>query len=77
ECIYEFVSLASRLLSKDAIFFLLNSYTTGLQSGVMDYIVRDIIVREHGGKTEAGEIGIPVKDSGLILPEGNSVRWLK
>lgn len=77
DSIYDFVSLASKLLSKDAIFFLLNSYTTGLQSGVMDYIVRDTIVREHGGSTEASEIGIPVKDTKLILPEGNSVRWVK
>ena len=75
--IYDFVKLTSKLLDKDALFYLLNSYTTGLQCGVMDYIVKDIIVREHGGQVTCGEIGIPVKDTGLILPEGNSVRWEK
>lgn len=73
--IYDLVSLTSKLLSKDSLFFLLNSYTTGLQSGVMEYIVRDTIVKEHGGDCVSGEIGIKVKNNQLILPEGNSVRW--
>lgn len=75
DSIYDFVSLTSELLTKDSLFFLLNSYTTGLQAGVMKYIVDDIIVKAHGGVSEADEIGLKVKDSGLILPEGNSVRW--
>lgn len=77
ENIYDLVYLTSKVLSKNPLFFLLNSYTTGLQSGVMDYIVSDIIKKQFGGVTSASEIGLLVKDNGLILPEGNSVRWYK
>lgn len=75
--IYDFVNLSFKLLSKNNSFFLLNSYTTGLQASVMDYIVNDVACL-HGikGKSDSFEIGLKVSSTGLILPEGASVRFI-
>ncbi len=75
DSIYSFIKLCAKLLSKDPLFFLINSYTTGLQPAVLSYLLHSIIVKKAGGTVFAEEIGIPVKDSGLILPCGSSGRW--
>ena len=75
ENIWPLLQLAARLLSKDALFFLVNSYTTGLQPAVLSYMMNQAIVTGSGGRVEAGEIGLPVAESGLILPCGASGRW--
>ena len=75
ESIYPFLELATRLLSKDALFFLINSYTTGLQPAVLSYMMNTSIVRRFGGQVEASEIGLPVTESKLVLPCGASGRW--
>ncbi|MDD2972253.1 MAG: class I SAM-dependent methyltransferase [Lachnospiraceae bacterium] len=77
DSIYPFVELASKILSKDAAFFLINSYTTGLQPAVLNYMISTAIIPTFGGKVEAEEIGLPVTESGLILPCGASGRWSK
>ena len=71
DSIYDFVNLTIKLLSNKNSFLVLNSYTTGLQAGVMDYIVKKAAV-ENGliGKTDSYEIGLKVSSTGLILPEG-------
>ena len=71
----ELVTLASKVLSKEPLFFLINSYTTGLSPLAMSYIL-DLRVRARfGGKTDASEIGLPVTQTGSILPAGASARW--
>lgn len=75
ENIWDFIQSATHLLSKDALFFLVNSYTTGLQPAVLSYMMNTAIVKRYGGKVEADEIGLPVTGSGLVLPCGASGRW--
>ena len=74
ESIDGFVALAAGLLSEKPLFFLLNSYTTGLSASAMKYITDIHIARPRHGSTAAEEIGLPVKESGLCLPCGSSVR---
>ena len=77
ESIWPFIELTSQILSEDAIFFLINSYTTGLQPAVLSYMINTSIVARFGGKVEAEEIGLPVQKNGFILPCGASGRWSK
>ena len=74
ENIDDFVKLTSEVLSDRPLFFLLNSYTTGLSASTMKYITNIRLLSRYSGKSEADEIGLPVKDSGLQLPCGSSVR---
>lgn len=74
--IYSLIQLASKLLSREALFFLLNSYTTGLQPAVMTYMLSTAIVPEHGGTAASDEVGLPVTETGLYLPCGCSGRWI-
>jgi 23S rRNA (cytosine1962-C5)-methyltransferase len=75
ESIWPFIELASQLLSDDPLFFLINSYTTGLQPAVLSYMLNSAITAKRGGHVESQEIGLPVTQSGLILPCGASGRW--
>ena len=75
ESIYPLIELTTQILSKDALFFLINSYTTGLQPAVLSYMMNTAIVQNFGGKVEASEIGLPVSGNGLVLPCGASGRW--
>lgn len=71
----ELIGLASQVLSREPLFFLINSYTTGLSPLTMSYIL-DLKVRSvYGGKVEAGEIGLRVSQTGSVLPCGASTRW--
>ena len=75
ESIYPFIELCTELLDKNSTFLLINSYTTGLQPAVLTYMINTAIVSKFGGKVESGEIGLPVTDTGLVLPCGASGRW--
>lgn len=75
EKIYPFIQLTSQLLSQDALFFLVNSYTTGLAPSVLSYMISTEVKAKLGGNVVAQEIGLPVTDSGLVLPCGASGRW--
>ncbi len=75
--IYPFLLLIRQLLSKDALFVLLNSYTTGLQPAVLNYMLNSVFVPEFGGHVESDEIGLPVSSNALILPEGAAGRWTR
>lgn len=77
ESIFPFIELTAKILSKDACFYLVNSYTTGLQPAVLSYMINTVIVSRSGGHVTADEIGLPVKENGLILPCGASGRWQK
>jgi 23S rRNA (cytosine1962-C5)-methyltransferase len=75
--VFPFIQLTAQLLAKDARFFLINSYTTGLQSAVLSYMLNTVITPKLGGCVEADEIGLPVSSNGLILPCGSSGRWMR
>lgn len=77
ESVYPLIELCTELLSDRAKFFLINSYTTGLQPLVLNYMLNTLIVKKMGGHVEAGEIGLPVSGNNLILPCGASGRWMK
>ena len=74
--IYPLIRLCTRLLSKRPLFFLVNSYTTGLQPAVLAYMLGTAL-RQFHGHVDAQEIGLPVSSSGLILPCGAPARWEK
>ncbi len=77
ENLYPFVKLVSQVLSDDPLFFIINSYTTGLAPSVLGYLLDTIITTRHGGRSQCEELGLPVKDSGLVLPCGSTGRWMK
>lgn len=75
DAVYPLICLCEKLLSDVPLFFLVNSYTTGLAPAVLTYMISSALCPRHGGHTEASEIGLPVAESGLILPCGASGRW--
>lgn len=75
ENIYPFLQLCMKLLSDKPLFFLINSYTTGLQPAVLSYMLGTTIVKKYGGTVASQEIGLPVSSNGLVLPCGASGRW--
>ena len=74
ESIHPFIKLCTQLLSDDPLFFLVNSYTTGLAPAVLTYMI-SLELKQYKGHVEAQEIGLPVKSTGLVLPCGASGRW--
>ena len=76
DSIFPFMQLTSKVLSDKPLFFLINSYTTGLQPAVLSYMLHTVLDPIHKGSVEANEIGLPVKSNGLILPCGASGRWV-
>jgi 23S rRNA (cytosine1962-C5)-methyltransferase len=79
DCADELIRLAVKLLSDDPLFFLINSYTTGLSPASMGYMLLSELPKDlrESGVAETGETCIPVKRSGLPLPSGASVRWMR
>ena len=74
ESIYPLVQLCSQILTDDPLFFLINSYTTGLQPAVLSYMIHTVLGKYNGTIT-AEEIGLPVSSNGLVLPCGASGRF--
>ena len=74
DSIHAFIQLCAKLLSDDPLFFLVNSYTTGLAPAVLTYMISTEL-KDFGGRVDSQEIGLPVTGSGLILPCGASGRW--
>lgn len=75
DCVYDLVKLCAEVLSDEPLFFLLNSYTTGLSPSVMAYILSETVGTRFGGSVSADEIGLPVETSGGILPCGSTAIW--
>ncbi len=73
--LWPFVSLCAGVLSDDPLFVIINSYTTGLAPSVLSYVTESIFTKKFGGSSEAQELGLPVTDSGLVLPCGATCRW--
>ena len=75
ENLYELVSLCCEILSDKPLFFLINSYTTGLSSFVLNNILKMTVNKKCNGKITCGEVGLPIKENDLILPCGIYGRW--
>lgn len=75
DAIHSLVKRCSELLSDHPLFFLINSYTTGLAPAVLAYMLSIEIGKKYGGKVRAEELGLPVTETGLVLPCGASGRW--
>ena len=74
DAIYPLICLCEKLLSDNPLFFLVNSYTTGLAPAVLTYMLSTAL-RKYDGIVESQEIGLPVSSNGLILPCGASGRF--
>ena len=77
DSIYDFVKLCTEVLSDDPLFYLINSYTTGLAPSVLTYMLSTEVKSKFGGTVTSDEIGVPVSGNGLVLPCGASGRWQK
>ncbi len=75
DCVFDLIKKSALLLSDDPLFFLINSYTTGLQPGVLKTMTDLVITPAKGGTSSADEIGLPISGSDLILPCGACGRW--
>ncbi len=75
ENIYELVELCTKVLSEKPLFFLINSYTTGISSKVLEDILELTVGKKYKGEIESGEIGLPMENSKLVLPCGIYGRW--
>jgi 23S rRNA (cytosine1962-C5)-methyltransferase len=73
--IYDLIELCSNVLTENPLFFLINSYTTGISSRVLENILNLTVSKKYIGKISSGEIGLPMEDSKLVLPCGIYGRW--
>lgn len=74
DAIHPLVKLCVQILNEDPLFFLINSYTTGFAPGVLTYLL-GMEMKKYHGHVISDEIGLPVSDTGLVLPCGSSGRW--
>ncbi|MEG0570795.1 MAG: class I SAM-dependent methyltransferase [Oscillospiraceae bacterium] len=77
EQVYNMVKLCSEVLSDNPLFFVLNSYTTGLSPSVMEYLLGTTVGMKFSGMLSSDEIGLPVETTGLVLPCGSTAIWEK
>ena len=77
EQLFGLVNMCMPIMSEDPLFFILNSYTTGLSPSVMEYLIGTIIKKKFGGRISSDEIGLPVTETGLVLPCGSTAIWEK
>lgn len=75
DSLFELIKLCSEVLSDNPLFFLINSYTTGMSSKVLENILYLTINKKYKGKVSSGEVGLPMKDSNLVLPCGIYGLW--
>lgn len=73
--LFDLVELCMGVLSDEPLFFLINSYTTGLSGGVLENIYKMTLQKKFGGNISVDEIGLPVTKNNLVLPCGYSGRW--
>ena len=77
DSLYKLVELCNELLSDDPLFFIINSYTTGISSTVLKNILYLTVNEKHDGIVTSGEIGLPMENSDIVLPCGIYGRWEK
>lgn len=73
--VFPLISLCTKVMSDNPLFYLVNSYTTGLQPAVLAYMLGMAVRDKFGGTVQADELGLPVRSTGLVLPCGASGRW--
>ena len=73
--LYPLVELCTEVLSDNPLFFLINSYTTGLSGSVLENIYKLTLKKKFGGEIAVDEVGLPITNGGLVLPCGYSGRW--
>ena len=73
--IFPLCSMCAGLISDAPVMFMINSYTTGLSPSVMHYILGSVLPKGLGGTIHSDEIGLPVTQSGLVLPSGATAFW--
>ena len=77
DSIHDLIRETAAILSDDPLFFLVNSYTTGLSGSAVSYLVNEEVVSRFGGKVTSDELGLLVKSTGKCLPCGFATRWEK
>lgn len=75
DSVYDLVSTCTEILSDNPLFFILNSYTTGLSPSVMEYLLGVTVGKKFKGEVSSSEIGLPVKKSNFVLPCGSTAIW--
>ncbi len=75
--LFDLIKLCMELMSDNPLFFLINSYTTGLSGGVLDNILKITLQKKFGGIIDVDEVGLPITNQQLCLPCGYSGRWQK
>ncbi|MDD4797544.1 MAG: class I SAM-dependent methyltransferase [Eubacteriales bacterium] len=73
--LFELVQASLEILSATPLFFLINSYTTGLSATVLENLLKMTVAKRFGGHTQAAELGLPITPGDRILPCGTSGRW--
>lgn len=73
----ELMSEIVKILSDDARFIFLNTYTAGMSQTVLDYLMQELVVAKKGGSVSTEEIGLPVTCRDVIMPCGNTTIWTK
>ena len=73
----ELLTETGKLLSDDAVFFFLNSYTGGLSPTILNYMVKQYVVKNRKGEVYTDEIGLPITEKGISMPCGNTTIWIK
>lgn len=75
--LFDLIALCMEVLSDHPLFFLVNSYTTGLSGSVLSNIYRLTLMKKFGGISETDEVGLPITNGSLVLPCGYSARWCR
>ena len=73
----ELLTETGKLLSDNALFFFLNSYTGGLSPTILNYMVKQYVVKNRKGEVYTDEIGLPITEKGISMPCGNTTIWIK
>lgn len=75
EQLFGLVDMCLPIMTEKPLFFILNSYTAGLSPSVMEYLLSVVMKKRFGGNVSADEIGLPVTETGLVLPCGSTAIW--
>ena len=73
----ELLTETGKLLSDDAVFFFLNSYTGGLSPTILNFMVKEYVVKDRKGEVYTDEIGLPITAKGFGMPCGNTTVWIR
>ena len=78
ESLYKLIDACMKILSDEPVFFLVNSYTTGISSIVLENILKTTVLKKYpDGTVDAGDVGLPITRDNLVLPCGIYGRWSK